>query len=469
MDFRDHSTRDLAARVRARELSARELVTAALDRIDAHDPTLHAFVALDAERALADAAALDDVIAAGEDPGPLAGLPLAVKDLEDAAGFPTRYGSAFHQHDAPAVGDSVLVSRLKAAGCIVVGKTATSEFGWAADTLTTINEAAVTPWDTGRTAGGSSGGAGAALAGGLVPIATGSDGGGSIRIPASIGGFSGFKASQGRVPNGGRRFPGSGLFAVKGPMTRTTADLVAALDPCIGPHPTDMFSLPAAPHAWHDVLDGPEMPERVLWAPDWGYEVDPVVREVTAAAVAALAAAGTEVVEVATVFGEDPVVPWFTMWTAAMWRLHEHHWDTPDWERITPGLAWQMEFAREQVSVGDHARALDAAHAANLELVELFLQAPVLLCPTTAGRPPAPGGVGTIDGREDMNWVRYTFPFNLTRNPAGTVCAGIGDDGLPVGLQVVGAQHGDVDVLRTMAALERVLGPPPAAPGFADT
>jgi len=464
MDFRRHAAADLAAQVRAREVSARELVTAALERIDAHDATLRAFVALDPDRAIADAAALDARTAAGADPGPLAGLPLGVKDLEDAAGFPTRFGSAFHSDAAPATEDSILVGRLRAAGCVVVGKTATSEWGWAADTQTMINDAAVTPWDTGRTAGGSSGGSGAALAAGLVPICTGSDGGGSIRIPASIGGFSGFKASQGRVPNGGPRFPGSGLFSVKGPMTRTTADLVAALATCVGPHPTDMFSLPAPPAPW--TTDDAAPPERVLWAPDWGFEVDPVVRATTTAAVEALAAAGTEVIEIDTVLADDPVFPWFTMWTVSMWRMHEDRWGTPDWERITPGLADQMRFARDHVSAADYARALDAAHAANLELAELFSRAPILLCPTTAGRPPAPGGVGTIDGREDLNWVRFTFPFNLTRHPAGTVCAGVGADGLPVGLQVVGPQHGDAEVLTTMAALEVVLGPPPIAPGF---
>ena len=199
MDFRETTVADLAARVRDGEVGSRELVQAALDRIEALNPQVNAFVAVDAEAALRDAAAIDELVAAGEDPGPLAGVPIGVKDLEDATGFVTTMGSATRADGPPAAVDSILVARLRAAGCVVVGKTNTPEFGWKGDTENPTFGATRNPWELGHSAGGSSGGTAAALAAGMVPLATGSDGGGSIRIPAAVCGLSGFKPSLGRV------------------------------------------------------------------------------------------------------------------------------------------------------------------------------------------------------------------------------------------------------------------------------
>src|SRR5208283_1900729 len=178
IDFRTSSLAGLARSVRAKEVSARELTQAALDRIQRLDPIYNAFVAVDAERALSAAARIDQRIVDGEDPGALAGIPIGVKDLQNAIGFTTTYGSAPHAADPPATADDPFVARMRAAGCIVVGKTNTPEFGWMGNTTNAIFGPSLNPFDTSRGPGGSSGGAAAALAAGMVPLATGSDGGG---------------------------------------------------------------------------------------------------------------------------------------------------------------------------------------------------------------------------------------------------------------------------------------------------
>ena len=249
-DFRDHSLTALAGFVRDRRLSAEEMTAFALERIGALNGRLNAWAALDGDRALRDARALDARIAGGQDPGPLAGIPLAVKDMEDAAGFRTGYGSALHAEDPPAEQDSVQVARLRAAGCIVLGKTTTPEFGWYGETISPHWGVTSNPWNLERSPGGSSGGSAAALASGMVPLATGSDGGGSIRIPGSLCGLSVIKTTTGTIPLGGPVPPGAGVLAVRGPMTLRIADVAPALAACAGPDPSDPFSLPAQAIDW---------------------------------------------------------------------------------------------------------------------------------------------------------------------------------------------------------------------------
>src|SRR5688500_1306971 len=196
IDFRSTTVTDLADEVRTGKRSARELVGGALARIEAVNPVLNAFVSVDAEAALEAAARVDQRVAAGEDPGPLAGVPIGVKDLEDAAGFCTTKGSVAYADRPPSTGDSILVARLKALGCVVVGKTNTPELGWKPETENPLFGATRNPWSTDRSPGGSAGGAAAALASGLVPLCTGPAGGRASRLPASCRGLSGFKPAQ---------------------------------------------------------------------------------------------------------------------------------------------------------------------------------------------------------------------------------------------------------------------------------
>jgi aspartyl-tRNA(Asn)/glutamyl-tRNA(Gln) amidotransferase subunit A len=466
VDFRSTTVAEIAEQVAGRKLSAREVVSASLDRIERYDGDLGAFVAVDADAALAEAAAIDERIAAGDEVGPLAGVPLAVKDAEDAVGFATSQGSAAFAGADPATADSPLVDRLRAAGCIVVGKTNLPELGWKADTVNETFGATFGAWGDGRSAGGSSGGSAAAVAAGLVPLATGSDGGGSIRIPASVNGLSGFKPSLGRVPSGGDRPPAWPLLSSKGPMARTTRDTALALDTVVGPDPTDLAALPLPEASWSRSLAELHAPRRVAWSPTLGYaRPDREVLAVCEAAVARLEELGTEVVVVDEVFTEDPVGHYVALTAVYCLRLLDPFHGDPDvWGRVDPGLVAIMEWARSSVTATRFAEAADACHRLNLSLVDLFHDVPLLLTPTIAGQTPRVGEAGTIDGEPDIDWVRYTYPFNMTRSPAGTVCAGFTADGMPVGLQIVGPQHGDVVVLRLMALLEDALALDPVAP-----
>lgn len=466
MDFRTESVVDLAARVRAGTLRASELTEHALERIEALNPTLNAFVALDPDGARAQAAAIDERIAAGDAVGPLAGIPIGVKDLEAARGFVTTWGAALHADDEPADADSTLVARLRAAGCVILGKTNTPEHGWKADTDNLAFGATRNPWNPDRSPGGSSGGTSAALAAGMVPLATGSDGGGSIRIPAALCGHSALKPSPGRVPNGGTRAPGSGLLGIKAPVTLRVRDQAYALDAVVGPDPLDPFSLPAT-DPWYPAVAGPSLgvPRRVVWAPTMGYDVDHEVLAVVEGAVRALEAAGTEVVVVDEVFDGDPVMTFLTLWSISRLRDQGHHLESPLGEQIDPGLTAQMRYARDHLGVRSYAEALDECYRYSAQIAAVFEQAPLLLSPTVAGQTALVGGhQGTINGEESLTWVRFTYPFNLTRYPAGSVNAGFTADGMPVGLQVVGPHLADLQVLRAMVAIEDLLGITALAP-----
>ncbi|HEX4540839.1 MAG TPA: amidase family protein [Acidimicrobiales bacterium] len=464
MDFRQETLPALAAGVRTGERSAEELVGHALARIDALDDRVNAFVALDEAGARAAARAIDSAVARGERVGPLAGIPIGVKDLEDAAGLPTTRGSAVFAGQAPATADSLLVDRLRAAGCVVVGKTNTPELGWKADTDNATFGATRNPWDLERSPGGSSGGSAAAIAAGMVPLATGSDGGGSLRIPASACGLSCLKPSLGRVPSGGGHAPDWHHLSTRGLLARTTDDLVQALDIVIGPDPTDLRSLPMPENSWTAALDNAHVPFAVAWSPTLGYApLDDEVRAVCERAVRTMEELGAKVIDVDEVFPEDPVEPWLKLTSAYNLRTLEPFVGTEVWDQVDPGLAATVDWARS-LSALDMVKAEDACHLLNLRLVQLFHEVRLLVTPTVAAPTPLSGEPGIINGTSDLNWVRFTYPFNLTRSPAATVCAGFTESGMPVGLQMVGPQHGDLVVSRAAAALERGLDLNPIAP-----
>ena len=314
MDFRTTSLTDLAGSVRTRTTSARELTTIALDRIAALNPRYNAFVAVDPERALADAAALDEAIAKGGDPGPLAGIPLAVKDNHDAVGFRTTHGAPVLADAPPSTVDSPFVARLRAAGCVIVGKTNMPEFAWSSNTSNALFGPTVNPFNPDHGPGGSSGGSAAALAAGMVPLATGSDGGGSIRLPSACCGLSGMKPSLGRVPGGGPT-PQSWIdLSTSGPMARRIGDVVTALDVAVGPDPTDLRSLPRPEASWLAALDDAHVPMRVAWAPTLGYAtVDAEVLAICELAVEVLESFGAEVTVLDTVFDPEPVSEFVTL------------------------------------------------------------------------------------------------------------------------------------------------------------
>jgi Asp-tRNA(Asn)/Glu-tRNA(Gln) amidotransferase A subunit family amidase len=459
VDFRTAAISDLAAQVRSKQTSARELTQLALDRIDALNPTYNAFVAVNAEQALADAAELDQRIADGADPGPLAGIPIGVKDTQDAIGYVTTNGSPLHADDPAATDDLPFVARLRAAGCIVVGKTNTSEFAWSANCTNAVFGPTVNPFSSAHGPGGSSGGAAAALAAGMVPLATGSDGGGSIRIPSSVCGLSGMKPSLGRVAGGGPHAPGWLDLSTNGPMARRIADVTTVLDTVVGPDPTDLRALPRPEASWLAALDHPHVPVHVTWSPTLGYATpDAEVLALCEAAVATLESLGAEVTTVDVVFDTDPVSDFLNLMGACQLRTMRPLMGHPRWDEVDPVLRAIVE-AANVTTAEQLIGILDRFHAMNLRLVDLFHRSRILVTPTTSGPAPLLGRLnGVVNGEETAAWVQTTYPFNMTRSPAATVCVGLTSAGLPVGLQLIGPQHGDLVVLRSAAALEAALG-----------
>ncbi len=465
-DFRTVTVEELARRVRDRELTATAVTEAALERIERLNPVLNAFVALDADDARDQASALDRRIEAGDDPGPLAGIPIGVKDLADAAGFQTTRGAMHLRDVAPATTDSHEVARLRAAGCVVLGKTNTPEAGHIGDTHNPLFGATLNPWNTERSPGGSSGGTGAAVAAGMIPLGTGSDGGGSIRIPSALNGLSGHKPTQGRVPSGPAPMGAADLSTV-GPMARRIRDVALALDVVAGPAPGDLRSLDPAPSSFRAALDDPPAPSRVLWAPSiQGTAPDTEILAVCRAAVDRIEAAGVDVVECGPLFEAGDVVSAFVklFFGGMVPAYREVMADESAFAQVTPFLRTVLEAAAERVDADALDDARVTAQRLSLGLAEAMAGFDAVLSPTVAGQTGRSMEEGTIDGEPTVEWVSYTPPFNITRRPAGTTTAGFTGDGMPVGLQIVGHQNDDLGTLRTTAWIEDLLGLDPVAP-----
>jgi len=451
------SLREALAR---RELSARELMDATLERIEATHEKLNAFVALrDADELRREADAADARYAAGE-ARHLEGIPLGVKELEDLEGLVSSHASLPFR-DRIAARDSIQVERLRAAGAIPVGKTNAPEFGYTAITKNLIWGETRNPWDLSRTPGGSSGGSSAAIAGGVVPLATASDGGGSVRIPASFTGCFGLKVSYGRIPNGPDELWVTDDTAVHGPLTRSVRDAALHLDAVVGAHPLDPNSLPHPGLSYVETLEGCPKRLRIGFSPDLGYGV--VQSDI--AAVVEQAARELEKLghSLHSVPGgpPEPGRDWSysgAFETAA--RLHEM---LPEHE---------SEFGRAFIAGVKEAGSMPAARWAafkrrreelNVWCAEVFDACDLLVTPTVPYDPPPARGPLTleVEGREQpaSNVASFTIPFNLSWHPAATIRAGTSRAGLPVGLQIVAPRHRDDLALQAARAFERACAP----------
>ena len=457
MDFREHSIQELVNKVKNKEISARELTESALSNIEKYDKEINAFCALNQEDALDQAKSLDKKISNGENVGLLAGIPVGVKDLEDAKGFITTYGSELHTKDSPAEEDSILVGRLRSEGCIILGKTNTPEFGHKGKTDNVPFGATKNPWNLKYSPGGSSGGTSAALSSGMIPLGTGSDGGGSIRIPSVLGGLSGIKTSQGRIPNGGTKPPGSGLLTVKGPMANTTEDTVLALDATVGADPTDIFSLEGGNPNWSKQLTE-NLPKTAIWSPTMGFStVDKEVLEVCEKAIKSLEDAGVTIIEKDVIWDENPVNAWMVFWACACARRQQHLIGTEEYEQIDPLLRMFIEMGVE-MDGASYASSIDACHKFGYQLEESFKESPLIITPGTCGQAPKIEGDGTVNGEETPSWVDFTMGINMTRNPAGVIPVGVSSSSnIPIAIQIIGGQRQDLDVLNAMQAFEKVI------------
>lgn len=445
----------------AREISCAELMSSTLDRIEATHPKLNAVVSQrPREELLADAEAAD-ARRAGGDARPLEGVPLGVKDLEDVAGMVTSMGSRVFR-DQVAEADSTQVARLRGAGAIVVAKTNTPEFGFTAITKNPLFGVTRSPWNLERTPGGSSGGSSAVLAGGVLPLVTSSDGGGSIRIPASFTGAFGLKPSQGRIPRGPMKAWDYGSTAVYGPLTRTVEDGALFLDLVAGPSPCDPGSLPHPGLSYRKVLEsGLPSSTRIAWSPDLGYaRVQSDVGKTASDAAATFAEAGLAIEPL-----EEHVPGGPPMLTAAWGSLGNfliagqiHEPLRNHREDMTHSFAEALERSWEMTPETFGAAARERGRL-NLWCGEVFDRFDLLLTPTVPyDPPPARGPFPThTEGREQVpaGVAAFTIPFNMSGHPAATVRAGFSEAGLPVGLQIVGPRHRDDLVLRAARLFER--------------
>ena len=448
---------ELAAMIRRREIKAAELMSATLARLEKVNPKVNAFVALRADEAMKDARALDEKIARREEVGPLAGLPFGVKDLEDAAGLPTTFGSKPFRNNVPEA-DSVQVARLKAAGAIVLGKTNAPEFGYTAFTKNLLFGPSRNPWNLERTPGGSSGGTSAAIASGLVPIATGSDGGGSIRIPACYVGCYGIKCSNGRIPED----PTLKMIqwndtAVVGPLTRTVRDAAMYLDAVVGYHPADPNSLPHPGISYAAMLDRLPKKLRIAFHPDFGAIVQRDVAREVATAVEVFKDLGHEI----TVIDErvpDVGRDWQRLGATQGYAMLNEMIEAnrPDWGRAyLSGLE-----SAQHITWRHYGIAYRHRYELNQWCRRIFERFDLLLTPTLPTEAfPAKGPMPSeIDGkplRDPMDAVAFTFPFNVSGHPAASVRAGLTDAGLPAGLQIVAERHREDLVLQASYAYEQ--------------
>ncbi len=452
----------LAGLVRERVVSPVEVVEAALARVGDLDPTLHAFCELTADRARTQAREQTAALARGEDIGPLGGVPIAIKDLIATAGVPTRCGSPAYRDFVPDE-DDVVVERVRAAGAISLGKTTVPEFGYSGVGHNPVSPTARNPWDPDLTPGGSSAGSGVAVATGMSPLALGSDGGGSIRIPAAHCGIYGFKASMGRVPAypGCRdeRYPGISSWESLehiGPMTRTVADAALLMSVLAGPDPRDRHSLPAGDVDWLSATTGGVAGLRIAFSADWGYlAVDPEVREIATRAAGVFTELGATVTHVDPGW-EDPFESFWAMVVADTDLTGMRAMVAEHGEQMSPHLVVLLSqpWTAEQLTDGQTARKRLVNH-----MWRFMADYDLLLSPTLTV-PPFPVGIQgpeLVDGHvvPDTAWLGFTSPINMTGQPAASLPAGFTAAGLPVGLQVVGRHLADATVLRASAAFEQ--------------
>jgi aspartyl-tRNA(Asn)/glutamyl-tRNA(Gln) amidotransferase subunit A len=438
---------------RKKTLSPAEVTAAVLKRIEALNPVLNAF-SLVSENALNEAKASEARWLAGQPKGLLDGVPVSIKDLILTKGWPTLRGSKSIDPKGPWNDDAPATARLREHGAVLLGKTTTPEFGWKGVTDSPLTGITRNPWNKAKTPGGSSGGAAAAVAAGMGPLAVGTDGGGSIRIPCAFTGIFGIKASFGRVP----AWPLSpfGTVAHVGPMTRSVTDAALMLNVLALPDARDWHALPYEPRDWRTGLDHGVADLRIAYSPDLGYaKVDEEVREIVGKAVKVFEDLGAKVEEKNPGF-EDPAPLFMTHWFAGAAFLlkgipKEKH------ELIDPGLR-EMAAQGEKVSAHDFLDAQLKRGALGAHM-NLFHRDYDLLLTPTLSIPAFDAGKEVADKMLQSrwtDWTPFTFPFNLTQQPAASIACGLTAAGLPVGLHLVGPKYADARVLRAARAFETV-------------
>ena len=447
------SVAELSTRYRNKSLSPREVLVAVLERIEAFNDAVNAFRFVDRTGALAAAEASEARWLKGEPLGPLDGVPASVKDIVLVKGWTTTYGSGVLAEPGPALEDAPAVARLREAGAILLGMTNSPEVGWKGVTNSPAHGVTRNPWNLERTPGGSSGGGAAACALGMGALHIGTDGGGSIRIPAAFTGLFGIKASFGRVP----AYPASafGTLSHVGPITRGVEDAALMLNCLSGPDTRDWYAMP------YDGLDFTRSLEdgvkglKIAYSPTLGYaSVDPEIAALVRKAVEELAKLGAEVEEVDPGFDCPQEIfhkLWFPSAAFRCRQLTEEQHGTLDpglREIIAQSKAWGLTDFMEATQ----ARAALGAHMRNFHEKYDLLVTPTLPVPAFK----AGDEVASADQTRWTDWAGFTYPFNLTQQPAATIPCGFTAEGLPAGLQIVGRMHDEPTVLRAARAYETI-------------
>lgn len=446
---------ELVAAYASGDLSPVEATRDVLSAIEQRNPALNAFCLVDADRALEQAAHSEQRWLNGYAKGLLDGVPISIKDIFLTTGWPTLRGSRAIDPDQPWDVDSPVVARVREDGMVLLGKTTTPEIGWKAVTDSPLTGVTRNPADTDLTAGGSSGGSAAAVATGLGPVSIGTDGGGSVRIPASFCGVVGFKPTYGRIP----LYPASpfGALSHAGPITRSVEDAAALLDILALPDPRDPTALAPPLVAFRGEISRSFEGLGVAYSKSLGYvKVDTEVGDIVDRAVAKLAAAGLVVAETDPGF-DDPIDAFEVLWSAgAAALLDVIAADARD--SVDPGLVAAWDRGRSVSAVeylGARAVAADVGITmGRFHLTHNLLLTPTMPIPAFAAGHDVPPGSGLDSWPQ---WTPFTYPFNLTQQPAISIPAGTTAAGLPVGLQLVGPRHSDDLVLAVARFAEAVL------------
>jgi aspartyl-tRNA(Asn)/glutamyl-tRNA(Gln) amidotransferase subunit A len=446
------SATELIGHYRRKQLSPVEATQAVLDRIERFDGAINAFCLVDPEQALASARASEERWRRGAPAGLVDGVPATIKDVVLTRGWPTLRGSRAVAQGEPWDEDAPATARLREQGAVLIGKTTTPEFGWKAVTDSPLTGITRNPWDVAKTPGGSSGGAAAACALGLGALHVGTDGGGSIRIPASFTGVFGLKPSFGRVP----AWPLSpfGTVAHLGPITRTVSDAALMLNVLAMPDSRDWHALPYDPRDHRIGLDDGVRGLKIAFSPNLGFvEVDPEVAELVASAAAAFVELGAHV-EQADPGLANPRAIFVAHWYAGAASILRHY-DGRQQARMDPGLV-EIAAAGSRIELLDYLDAVARRGALGQQMIAFHERFDLLLTPTMPIAAFAAGVELPDPARQErwFDWAPFSNPFNLTQQPAASVPCGFTAAGLPVGLQIVGPMHADALVLRAARAFE---------------
>ena len=447
------SAAELAARYRDKSLSPREVLAAVLARLDAFEGQVNAFAFVDREGAEADAAASEARWLRGEPLGPLDGAPATTKDIMYVKGWITTYGSRVLALNEPAAEDSPPVARLREAGAVLLGMTNTPEIGWKGHTDSPAHGITHNPWNLSRTPGGSSGGAAVAAALGIGVLHVGTDGGGSIRIPASFSGLFGIKASFGRVP----AWPASafGTLAHTGPITRSVGDAALMLNALTRPDSRDWQALAPDGIDYVAAMEGGIRGLKVAFSPTLGYlSVDKDVAGLVRRAAESFAELGAAVEEVDPGFPDPRPAREILWWAGAAYRTR--HLSADQRAQLDPGLREVVEDKAAGLTLTDYMEAMQARAELGVHMRRFHDRYDLLLTPATpfAAYLADHAGVGPATLHRWSDRPAFTFPFNLTQQPAASIPCGMTPEGLPAGLQIVGRLYDDVTVMRAARAYE---------------